>query len=65
MLRLFGNALLLHIDLWCWLHAALEPLLIYKAKGMGKICEVNLQLIYSWSGEVTQSQCCSEWRTVQ
>lgn len=28
--------LLLHIDLECWLHAALEPLLIYKAKGMGK-----------------------------
>lgn len=27
--------LLLHIDLWCWLYAAFEPLLIYKAKGVG------------------------------
>lgn len=28
--------LLLNIDLWFWLYAALELVLIYKAKGMGK-----------------------------
>lgn len=28
--------LLLHIDLQCCLHGALELLLIYKAKGVGK-----------------------------
>lgn len=34
--KAFWYALLLHNDLWCRLHAALEPLLISKAKGMGK-----------------------------
>lgn len=43
--KAFWYVLLLHNDLGCRLHAALDPPLIYKAKGMGKICKVDLQLI--------------------
>lgn len=53
--KAFWYVLLLHNDLGCRLHAAFEPLLISKAKGMGKICKVDLWLI--WTKGVVQ--CCT------
>lgn len=53
--KAFWYVLLLHNDLGCRLHAALEPPLIYKAGGLGKICKVDLRLI--WTEGVVQ--CCT------
>lgn len=53
--KAFWYVLLLHNDLGYRLHAALEPPLIYKARGMGKICKVDLRLI--WTEGVVQ--CCT------